>query len=378
MKKIVIYYGAKNGYEEIIPTNIKTLTELVTEHDNRSKTFTFDKDNKTAVEVQKEKEYIENLVAYSESYAGITEGAVQSFISLLSNFEIDNLYLQNPPIQIKQQFEQAFPSIIETEKYEYKTLTKEMFCEVNNTFSDKIIGQDKVKEKILVSLYPLLKNRKNKPVVIMFYGPSGVGKTQTAKFISNVLGQKIFRKQLSMYQNVEFSNYLFGGNHFQNCFAKDLLERESNVILLDEFDKPPSIFHSAFYQLFDEGIFEDKNYNVELHNSIIICTSNYNSEEEIRKHLGDPIYYRFDMFVKFDSLTIEALKKVIDLLVEAKINNLEAEERKILNIEEIKQILHSNVTKFKNVRHIDNIIEELIGIKLVENFFNNSDGVLTE
>ena len=32
-------------------------------------------------------------------------------------------------------------------------------------------------------------------------------------------------------------NNLFGGNHSQNSFAKELLERKSNVILLDEFDK---------------------------------------------------------------------------------------------------------------------------------------------
>lgn len=58
-----------------------------------------------------------NLVAYSESYAVITEGAVQGFISILSGYDIDNLFLPNPPIQIRQQFEQTFPRIVEVEKY---------------------------------------------------------------------------------------------------------------------------------------------------------------------------------------------------------------------------------------------------------------------
>ena len=40
-----------------------------------------------------------------------------------------------------------------------------------------------------------------------------------------------------MYQNNEFANYLFGGKYNEKSFAKDLIARDSNVILLDEFDK---------------------------------------------------------------------------------------------------------------------------------------------
>ena len=50
-----------------------------------------------------------------------------------------------------------------------------------------------------------------------------------------------------MYQNNEFANYLFGGKYNEKSFAKDLIVRDSNVILLDEFDKAYAVFHSAFY-----------------------------------------------------------------------------------------------------------------------------------
>ena len=50
----------------------------------------------------------------------------------------------------------------------------------------------------------------------------------------------------------------------KRVLQKDLLGRESDVILLDEFDKANPIFHSAFYQLFDDGIYEDTNYYLEL------------------------------------------------------------------------------------------------------------------
>lgn len=373
MKKVLIYYGPKVGYESILPDNIKTLSELIFKFDEKKNRHILSLEGQQKQEDTLEvKEYIENLVAYSESYSSITEGAVQSFLTILNEYDIDNVYLQNPPIQIEQQFIQTFPEIVEVKKYEYQYINKDMFKRINADFSKHIIGQDLVKQKLLVSLYPLLKKEKNnKPRVIMFYGDSGVGKTETARFISDILGQKLFRKQLSMYQNTEFSSYLFGGKHFQSCFARDLLERESNVILLDEFDKAAPIFHSAFYQLFDEGIFEDKNYNVQLQSSIIICTSNYKSIDEIRSYLGEPIFYRFDNVIKFEKLSTESLIKIIDLIINKKYSELTPKEKKIVNIEDIRTKLYGNVQKLNNVRNIKNIIEELIGIELVKNILQN-------
>lgn len=373
MKKITIFYGPKKGYKKLLPNNNISLLEFINNDDSKRKEIVIKQHNQDQeCEAEMVKIHIDNLVAYSESYAGITEGAVQSFISILSGYDIDNLFLQNPPIQIMQQFEQAFPKIVEVKKYNYKSLNKSSFLKINNSFSEHIIGQEKAKERILVSLYPLLNKSNSKPMVLMFYGPSGVGKTETAKFISKTLGEKLFRKQFSMFHSEEFSGYLFGGNHLQPCFAKELLERESNVILLDEFDKPAPVFHSAFYQLFDEGVFEDKNYHVELCNSIIICTSNYQNEEEIREHLGDPIFYRVDRFIKFDTLSLESIKKIIDICISKKIEIIELKDRRIINTKKIKDIMYSNASRFSNVRQIDKIVEEFIDMELVNNFLLNN------
>ena len=373
MKKVLIYYGPKAVYESILPDNIQTLSELIFKFDEKKNRHIISVEGQTKQEdTVKIKEHIENLVAYSESYSNITEGAVQSFLTILNEYDIDNVYLQNPPIQIEQQFTQTFPEIVEIKKYEYQYINEDMFKKINREFSEHIIGQDLVKQKLLVSLYPLLNRKKtNKPRVIMFYGDSGVGKTETARFISDILGQKLFRKQLEMYQNTAFSSSLFGGKHFQSCFSRYLLEREANVILLDEFDKAAPIFHSAFYQLFDEGIFEDKNYNVQLQSSIIICTSNYKSIDEIRSYLGEPIFYRFDNIIKFEKLSTESLIKIVDLIIDKKYNELTSKEKEIVNIEDIRAKLYANIQKLNNVRNIKNIIEELIGIELVKNILEN-------
>ena len=343
--KITVYFGPKSGFEKIIPNKRKTLSELVAEDDARRKVFThkFKKDEEENAEPEIiEKEYLDNLVAYSESYSGITESAVQSFSSILGSYEIDNLYLQNPPAH--------------------------KFLKINSQFDKVIIGQPKVKKRLLISLYPLMsETSSHKPVVIMFYGKSGIGKTETAKFLSKILGQNLFRKQFSMFHSGEFQGYLFGGNHSQGCFARDLLERESNVILLDEFDKPHPIFHSAFYQLFDEGIFEDKNYSVELYDSIIICTSNYQSEEEIRKNLGDPIFFRFDKFIHFEDLSEDSLKQIVSMLIEKKYKSLQIAEKKIVDKKYITKKLFENISRLSNVRQVSNIVDEYFSIQLVKN-----------
>ena len=198
----------------------------------------------------------------------------------------------------------------------------------------------------------------------MFYGPSGVGKTETAKFISSLVGQKLFRRQFSMYHSEEFADYMFGGNHFQNSFAKELLERKSNIILLDEFDKAAPIFYSAFYQLFDEGIFEDKNYKVQIDNAIIICTSNYKSINDIKQHLGDPIYYRVN-------LTQNAKVQIIDVLLDKKYCKLNDNEKALINTDKIKLLLQKNINAIHNVRHISTLINDYIDDILVRNLLND-------
>ena len=56
-----------------------------------------------------------------------------------------------------------------------------------------------------------------------------------------------------MYQNNESANYIFGGRYNEKSFAQDLLARETNVLLFDEFDKALSVFHSAFINYLMRG-----------------------------------------------------------------------------------------------------------------------------
>lgn len=236
---------------------------------------------------------------------------------------------------------------------------------LNKEYELRIIGQNNVKIQLLSALYPLAMNRISKPLVLLFYGPTGVGKTETAKYLSELMSEELFRKQFSMFQSEDFATYLFGGKHTQNCFARELLERESNIILLDEFDKPNPVFHSAFYQLFDEGIFDDKNYHVEVKNAIIICTSNYLSEDDIRSKLGAPIYSRFDEIIKFEDINEEGIKCLIKMEFDKQYTNLTIDEKEIVDKEDVLMKILDNATYLKNAREIKKIIREATSFSIL-------------
>jgi ATP-dependent Clp protease ATP-binding subunit ClpA len=234
-------------------------------------------------------------------------------------------------------------------------------------------GQSAAKDNLLAALYPLTTSRRDRPVVLMFYGPSGVGKTETAQFINALTGGRLFRKQFSMFHNDKFASYVFGGAHAEASFARDLLDRESGVILIDEFDKANPIFHSAFYQLFDDGVFEDRNYRVELGRSLIICTPNYTSREEIRKELGDALCSRFDFLVQFKRLSKDEILQIIDRLVERHFSALAPDEQERVEPDVIRANLHSLAHRIENVRELDRLTEAVFSMALVHALLGEQD-----
>jgi len=169
-----------------------------------------------------------------------------------------------------------------------------------------------------------------------------------------------------MFQNNQFATYLFGGAHYERSFAKELLDRESNVILLDEFDKANSTFHSAFYQLFDEGIYEDQNYHLELLRSIIICTSNYKSEDDIKNALGKAIFSRFDTVIKFADLSSLAKAEIASMQYDEKLEKHSIDYRNILETENIREKLIEFSASCSNAREIAHLIEDTFSLILLK------------
>lgn len=229
------------------------------------------------------------------------------------------------------------------------------------------MGQDKALMKVSQALLIQKKlNQGNKPIVIMLYGPSGVGKTETGRLITKLLGEEMFYCQFSMFQSNAHYNYLYGDTVQLPSLAKDLLNRDSNIIFLDEFDKANAFAYSALYQLFDTGKFEDKNFHVDLKNTVIICTSNYENQDKILEHLGAPMFFRINCFIKYDDLSDEVKIKLIEKYYSKLVNQLSQQEQKIINESEIKDKYINSANKFSNARQIENFLRNDIARKLVE------------
>ncbi len=373
MRNILIFKGPNSRFEEIINKHQENALNLYEILESRKT----DGDGSSKVVLNN---YYESIIINSTDFATLSETGEKIINHMLTtfanHFNIEHIFIQNPTETIEEKIKLMAKNNseynLEITQYTYPMITEESLVNIYQDYSENVIGQENVKEEMLNVLYTLYKKRnKGEPLVLMFFGPSGVGKTESAKYFSRVLGgRKIFRIQMSMFQNSKSLDYLFGEEHNAKSFALDLLERESNVILLDEFDKTFDTVYSAFYQMFDEGVFKDRNYNVNLEDAIIICTSNYSDLTTIRRTIGDPLYFRFNKHIKFDELTKESVTKIVELIYDNILEELDDTEKDIVIKARLIEYILSNVDKVMkqspNYRRIKNFVEDLINSLLVK------------
>lgn len=375
--EIVVYYGPLSWFnDKLAGKKRKSLLELVYERDEASRVFTHrveqQGDNERADATSLKRRRPTHVAAESGDYATLNDHAITSFMNLVRSISPKHLYLHNPPIHVHEQLARVFPLTVES--YSYPVISRQTLIDFRDHFAEHLVGQVGVKDSLLAALYPLSRPGRSKPIVLMLYGPSGVGKTESAQFINGLLGGQLMRKQFSMFHNDQFASYVFGGKYSEPAFAHDLLDRESGVILIDEFDKANPIFHSAFYELFDTGVFEDSNYRVTLGPTLIICTSNYGTESDVRKALGDALYSRFDALIQFETLSKAELKEVIDRLVDANLDDLDDEERAQVDAAALRAHLGQLVDKnVGNVRKLSKIVKEAVSILLVRSLLARND-----
>lgn len=373
---INIFYGPDSEFKTKIPSEeqYKSLTQLVSEYDIESKSYRI-YDASSAQDSNKPRPIVEFLVCYSNEYASLSNAGLSNLLGVLNSYEIHSMYFQNPPEIIKNQLKNCYPiESINEDGYNYKIIQQECLRQFMDKFDEKIKGQSDAKEKLGLNLYQISKQYNNdKPIVLMLYGPPGVGKTETAKFLSQILGEELFRVQFSMYQSGAFADYIFGSDISTPSLARDLLERQSNVILFDEFDKCGSLFYSAFYQMFDEGVFKDKNYSVDLKNSVILCTSNFLSESDTMKAMGYPIASRFDGFVQFKELSEEVVKELLIKKYNDLVDSMEKSDKETLSKLRILEHLLQNAKLLKNTREIDRVLKEFVYHRLLDNFCKSNN-----
>ena len=172
--------------------------------------------------------------------------------------------------------------------------------EMPKLLGQRVIGQDHalemISQRILASRASL--EDPNKPVgVFLLIGPSGVGKTETALALSDLLygGERnLVTITMSEFQEAHTISTLKGsppgyvGYGEGGVLTEAVRRRPYSVVLLDEVEKAHPDVLELFYQVFDKGMMEDgEGREIDFKNNIIILTTNA-ATDAMMKLCADP------------------------------------------------------------------------------------------
>ena len=325
-------------------------------------------------------ERVDNCVVKSTDFGSVLSHVVSSFASILeSTFEMDRLFVQNPPSRALKSLESSCDSSdLEIIYHEYPRLKREDLSPIYESLHQKVLGQHESKKALITSLYKLIVMSDERPSVVLFYGPSGVGKTETGKCLSEAIGGELTRVQFSMMQTNEAYEYLFGAEHSKASFARDLLGRESNVVLIDEFDKVQPSLYNMFYQLFDEGKCVDTNYEVDARGVLFLLTSNFPSEKAARRALGSAMFSRISVCIGFEDLDSEDKAKIAESRFDEVMGKLNEDERATIEASNILAWFKENAGRYDNMRTLKNKVEKAVFERLSAPIINESSHELKD
>jgi type VI secretion system protein VasG len=155
----------------------------------------------------------------------------------------------------------------------------------------RVIGQDHAMEMIAKRIQTSRAGLDNpsKPIgVFMLAGTSGVGKTETALALAEVLyggEQNVITINMSEYQEAHTVSSLKGappgyvGYGEGGVLTEAVRRKPYSVVLLDEVEKAHPDVHEIFFQVFDKGIMEDgEGRSIDFRNTLILLTSNAGSD----------------------------------------------------------------------------------------------------
>lgn len=374
INKIIIFYGSKKDFEKMILSEITEeqitvpFMELIQHYNARLRP------NESGVRESALSHSIEvdNCIVRADDYGSVLEHVLSNFVNIVTlNHDIGTLFVHNPPRKVKDSLRSNYGEEIKYFYSDYPDLSREKLKEIYENFEDDILGQSSCKRQIISGMYRLVTKRNSKPVVLMLYGPSGVGKTESAKSISKTMGGELLRIQFSMMQTVEAYNYIFGSEHSKGSFARDMMARESNVILIDEFDKVNPSFYNAFYELFDEGRYVDTNYDVDLGQSVFLLTCNFGNEDEIKNALGPAMFSRIGCCVPYEMLSTYQKQSIVKKWYATTIEILAEDEKKAIEETDILDWFMRNAERYDNIRILKTKLENAIFEKLADIFVIN-------
>lgn len=203
--------------------------------------------------------------------------------------------------------------LIDLDDSETKALLDQFACD--------LIGQDQFKGEFRkqVEIFRLFNSIGEQPILSLFLiGPSGVGKTETARILSKLLapGEPLPKVNFGNYSSKDSLNSLIGSPRgYMGSEEGELtmkIERSnSGVILIDEFEKGDSAVWSFFLDLLENGKFTDSQGDEhDLNGYTIVFTSN-TPRTEVQGKFPPELLSRFNLKVNFKPLNDKEKKTFV-------------------------------------------------------------------
>ncbi len=278
--------------------------------------------------------------------------------------------------------------------------TKKTLVDFEKILSERIIGQDEALKDLSSAMrrsFILLGKRKKPLASFLFLGPTGVGKTETAKALAGIFfkdEKHLIRFDMSLYQSKEDIGNLIGSpktNH-PGLLTQVLRDKPYAVLLLDEIEKANRDLLNIFLTILDEGYFTDGfGKNVDCKNLVIIATSNAGSDF-IYKNIADKVNFqqtlldyliekgsfspeflnRFDGVIAFNALSNEAVAKIAKKMIQKMAQTYQQSHRVSLTVsdETIRNLISTGYNPQFGARNLERAlltrVQDVVNKKILE------------
>ncbi len=292
---------------------------------------------------------------------------------------------------------------------------KKKLINLENLIHQRVIGQDQAIDDISNALRRSRSEiaiRKGPMGAFLFFGPTGVGKTETAKALADIYFRgedKIVRFDMAEFQSSNDIIRLIGTKTDPGYLTTKVRENPFSLILLDEIEKAHYAILDLFLVILDEGyIISPLGRKISFTNTIIIATSNVGYkiildsfkkkeeenisinleklkkdiiEDSFSKAIFKPEFInRFDDVVLFHPLDKNHLFKISNLLLESLRKNLQEKDIEFVITDEIKnkiiEIGYNITYGAREMRRvIQNKIENVISMSLLKGEIEKGDRI---